>query len=353
MRAVVVRGPNDFGLEDVPEPTPGDYEALVRISHCGICTGTDRHIIAGPEHFPRMQPLPTILGHESIGRITAVGPKVRYLREGDQVLRPGAVRYGETLGGFSGSFGGMAEWGLVADARAIIEDTSRSEEPRLPRYALSQQIVPPDFDPVGAGMFITFKETLSWAQDFGVGVGSRVAVIGTGGVGICLMRACKLLGAATVVAVGRRDWPLQQAHDQGADATVNTATQDLLAEVRAATAGRLCTHVVDAVGDNAVLQQGIVLLADGGRLGQYGIPPSRRTDLDWSAAPRNVSLHFINPGEARVHDLALGWMRIGLFDPLALVDLVLPVEEVHQAFDLLEKRYAGRITLAIAESSAP
>lgn len=350
MRAVVVRGPNDFGLEDVPEPTPGDYEALVRISHCGICTGTDRHIIAGPAHFPRMQPLPTILGHESIGHVTTLGPKVRYIKEGDQVLRPGAVRYGETLGSFSGSFGGMAEWGLVADARAIIEDTPRTEEPALPRYALSQQVVPPDFDPVGAGMFITFKETLSWAQDFGVGIGSRVAVFGPGGVGICLMRACKLLGAATVIAIGRREWPLQQALDQGADAVVNTAQEDVTTAVRSLTDGRLCTHVVDAVGDNALLQQGIALVADGGRLGQYGIPPSRHLDLDWSAAPRNVSFHYINPSEARVHDLALGWMRLGLFDPLVLVDLVLPLEEVHQAFDLLDKRYAGRITLAIDEA---
>ena len=350
MRAVVVRGPNDFGLEEVPEPTPGDYEALVRISHCGICTATDRHIIAGPAHFPRMQPLPTILGHESIGAITALGPNVRYLKEGDIVLRPGAVRYGETLGGFSGSFGGMAEWGLVADARAIIEDTPRTQAPPLPRYALSQQVVPPDFDPVGAGMFITFKETLSWAQDFGVGVGARVAVIGTGGVGLCLMRACKLLGAATVIALGRRQWPLQQALDQGADQTVDITQQSPLAGIQAATGGALCTHVIDAVGDNALLQQGIGLLADGGRLGQYGIPPIRRTDLDWSGAPRNVSLHFINPNEARVHDLALGWLRMGLFKPLSLVDLVLPLEDVHQAFDLLDKRYATRITLSMGES---
>lgn len=350
MRAVVVRGPNDFGIENVPEPTPGDYEALVHITHCGICTGTDRHIIAGPDHFPRMQPLPTILGHESIGKIIAVGPKVRYLKEGDQVLRPGAVRYGETLGGFSGSFGGMAERGLAADARAVIEDTPRTEEPRVPRYAPSQQVVPPDFDPVGAGMFITFKETLSWAQDFGVGVGSRVAVIGSGGVGICLMRACKLLGAAAVVAVGRRDWPLQKAREQGADVAVNTGKEDLFDGVQSATGGRLCTHVVDAVGDNSLLQEGIALLADGGRLGQYGIPPERHVDLDWSGAPRNVSLHYINPNEARVHDLALGWMKIGAFDPLALVDLVLPLEEVREAFDMLDKRYAARITLAIDEA---
>ncbi len=350
MRAVVVRGPNDFGLEDVPAPTPGDYEALVRISHCGICTGTDRHIIAGPEHFPRMQPLPTILGHESIGHVTALGPKVRYLKEGDQVLRPGAVRYGETLGGFSGSFGGMAEWGLVADARAIIEDTPRTEEPRLPRYALSQQVVPPDFDPVGAGMFITFKETLSWAQDFAVGIGSRVAVFGPGGVGICLMRACKLLGAATVIAIGRREWPLQQSIDQGADAAVNTAQEDVTTAVRGLNQRASVHPRSRSVGEQRTPTSAGIGLWLGGRLGQYGIPPSRRLDLDWSAAPRNVSFHYINPSEARVHDLALGWMRLGLFDPLAMVDLVLPLEEVHQAFDLLDKRYAGRITLAIDEA---
>lgn len=340
MLAVVVRAPGQYAVEEVPEPVYGDYEALVRISHCGICSGTDRHIIAGKDYFAYIGPYPTVLGHESIGTVVAVGKAVRYLKEGDVVLRPMTGQ----LPGYSSTFGGMAEYGIVGDARAIAEDAPRSPSP-LPRPMPYQQTVPPGFDRAGVGVFITFKETLSAAQDLGVGAGSRVAVLGVGGVGLCFVRACKLLGAEEVVAVGRRPWPLERAAEMGADHCINTAEADLTMAVRQAAGG--CTHVIEAVGDNELLQQGLALLAPGGRIGQYGVPPSRRMALDWSAAPQSASLHSMAPQEHRVHKLCLDWLRLGLFDPVSLVDAVVPMSRVHEALALLESHQAIRVTLTI------
>ena len=122
MRAAVVREPNQIGVETVPEPAIGDYDALVRIVGCGVCTGTDRHILSGD--FPWMAPYPFILGHESIGRVIEVGANVRYLTPGDLVLRPTAVRGGQTLNGVRAVWGGYAEYGVVAgdpDRRRLID----------------------------------------------------------------------------------------------------------------------------------------------------------------------------------------------------------------------------------------
>lgn len=343
MRAVVVRGPGEYGVEQVPEPRFGDYEALVRISHCGICSGTDRHIIEGPSRFPYMSPYPTILGHESIGTIVAKGARARYLSEGDTILRAMTGKVGE----FSSTFGGMAEYGIVTDARAIIEDAPKSEAP-LPHPMRYQQTVPASFDRAGVGTFITFKETLSAAQDFGVSEGARVAVLGVGGVGLCFVRACKLLGAEQVIAVGRRAAPLERALNMGADAVVNSREVDLAAEVRRLTDGLACTHVIDAVGDNDLLQQGLALLANGGRIGQYGVPATRRYTLDWGGAPGVASLHYIAPTEHRVHKQALDAVRLGFFDPMSMVDAVVPMSDVHEAFRLLESQEAIRVTLQIA-----
>jgi len=341
MLAVVVRGPGEYGVEEVPEPVYGDYEALVRISHCGICTGTDRHIIAGKEHFPYLAPYPTVLGHESVGDVVAVGSSVRYLKEGDVVLRAmtGA------LPGYSSTFGGMAEYGVVGDARAIAEDAPCSPV-RLPRPMAYQQKVPPDFDRAGAGVFITFKETLSAAQDFGVQAGSRVLILGVGGVGQCFVRACKLLGAEEVIAVGRRSAPLERAAEMGADQCINSAGTNIASAVREAIGGG-CTHVIDAVGSNDLLQQGLELLAPGGQLGQYGVPPARQITLDWSAAPAGVSMEILAPQEHRVHKLCLDWVRLRFFDPRSLLDAVLPLGEVHKAFELIEDQQAMRVTLTL------
>ena len=208
-------------------------------------------------------------------------------------------------------------------------------------------MVPAGFDPVGVGTFITFKETLSWAQDFGVGAGARVAVLGVGGVGLCFVRACKLLGAQQVIAVGRRPGPLERAVRMGADATVNSRAVDPAMEVRRVTDGRACTHVIEAVGDNDLLQQGLALLGAGGKIGQYGVPSQRRLTLDWGAAPPVASLHFLSPTEHRVHEQALDAVRLGFFDPASMVDAVVPMSDVHEAFRLLETNQAIRVTLEI------
>jgi threonine dehydrogenase-like Zn-dependent dehydrogenase len=340
MRAVVVRGPGDYGVEEVPEPDYGDYEALVRISHCGICTGTDLHIVAGT--FPWAAPYPTILGHESIGTVIACGRKVRHLREGDLVLRPSA----KPKGAFSVTYGGMAELGVVTDVQSLLEDTPGGK--RGPAgMALSQQVVPADFDREAVGIFITFKETLSWAQDFGIGPGARVAILGTGGVGLCFVRVCKLLGAELVIACGRRETALARARQMGADVALNVQEVDLRSAIRQATAGLGCTHAVEAVGDNELLQECLALICPGGRVGQYGVPAERRASLDWSLAPHAFSLHFISPQEHRVHRQALEWVRLGFFSPRSLLDAVLPMSAVREAFALLESKQAIRVALSI------
>jgi len=164
MRAVVVRGSGQYRVEEVPEPDYREYEALVRISHCGICGGTDRHIVQGT--FPSSDPYLTILDDESIGQdggLRQQGP----LREDNLVSRPMTKSQGDS----STTFGSMAELGVVNDARAIVEDALPRAQPR-PMPLCYQQVVPPSFDPTGVGTFITFKETLSWAQDFAVGPGT-------------------------------------------------------------------------------------------------------------------------------------------------------------------------------------
>ena len=67
-------------LVDLPTPTPGLKEILVKVSACGICH-TELDEIEG-----RLQPnLPIILGHEIVGRVERLGYEVRKLAQGDRV----------------------------------------------------------------------------------------------------------------------------------------------------------------------------------------------------------------------------------------------------------------------------
>jgi 2-desacetyl-2-hydroxyethyl bacteriochlorophyllide A dehydrogenase len=344
MRAAAVYGPDDIRVESMPEPEIGDYDALVRIVACGVCTGTDLHILQG--RFPRLPAYPLVLGHESIGRVVEVGPKVRHFRVGDLVLRPVAPRPGERLGGYGSAFGGFAEYGVVADARAITEDTPRTETPELPAFAIAQQVVPPDFDPIDAGMFITFKETLSWLRDLGPVVGRSVVVLGTGPVGLSFVRVAKFFGADPVIAVGRRDERLELARQLGADAGVNTARQDLAAGVRAATDGRGTDYVIEAVGSSELLAESVRALANGGQIGIYGVAPESKPLPTAGAAP-NWQIRSISPSESTVHDLALDLVRLGFVDIRAFVTHVLPLSDIGEAFRLIAGKYGLKPTITI------
>jgi len=70
-----------LALRDLPDPTPGPNEILVRIAACGVCR-TDLHIIEG-DLLPHL--LPLVPGHQAVGRIAACGTGTVRFREGDRV----------------------------------------------------------------------------------------------------------------------------------------------------------------------------------------------------------------------------------------------------------------------------
>src|SRR5690349_23685826 len=80
MQAGVYRGAGQVAVEEVPVPSIGDGEVLIRVAACGVC-GTD---IKKIQHG--FLPPPLILGHEMAGTVEAVGAGVETWRAGDRVV---------------------------------------------------------------------------------------------------------------------------------------------------------------------------------------------------------------------------------------------------------------------------
>ena len=76
MKAVVLKGPNDFELQEVPTPRPTGDEVLCRVRAIAIC-GTDPKIVAGK--FPGMWPpaYPCIIGHEWAGEVVELSDDLK------------------------------------------------------------------------------------------------------------------------------------------------------------------------------------------------------------------------------------------------------------------------------------
>src|SRR6266508_61584 len=81
---VKVRAEPGLWLRDVPEPSPGDDEVLIRVLRTGIC-GTDLHIHDWDGWASKHITVPLIVGHEFVGEIVAAGPDVDGLAVGDLV----------------------------------------------------------------------------------------------------------------------------------------------------------------------------------------------------------------------------------------------------------------------------
>ena len=88
MKAVAVLSAGDVRVvDDVPKPVPGEYEALIRVHACGICSGTDSQIVAGTLETG-FGGFPTVLGHEGAGEVISAGSKVRHIQVGERFIHP-------------------------------------------------------------------------------------------------------------------------------------------------------------------------------------------------------------------------------------------------------------------------
>lgn len=313
-------GPGRGSVVEVPEPRIGDYDAEVEMLWCGVCSSTDKMLRAGT--FRGGVSYPSILGHESVGRVTAVGSGVRALAVGDLVTRPAA--YGAGSAPLAMHWGGFAERGVVHDARSEAEDRG------LVPDAVPWVRLEPGSDPVSAALAISLSETFSVAcrEDL---LGATVVVVGTGVAGLSLMRYASLLGASRVIGVGRRAERLEQAARAG-------ATETLFADDAADELGRRhdADIVFEASGQASMVDIEYGWLRPGGRLVVYSAPAGT-AELDLMAAPRDVALRVASTQETAVLPGILRLVQSGYLDVDSFVTLRVDLPDIGAAFDAIDR----------------
>lgn len=205
---IMVHGPNDWRLDDVPDPTPGPLDATVRIAACGIC-GTDVSYI----HMGGITGQPMSLGHEMAGVVESVGAEVTSVAVGDRVI----VCPSDDGSGSLGS--GAAEGGLTPLL--------------LVRNAADRLFTVP------AGMSL---QTAALAEPLAVGMqavnqaeaklGDRVAVFGCGPIGLMAIATLADRGINDVVAIDLSPVRLELARQTGASHVIDPATAEVWTELK-------------------------------------------------------------------------------------------------------------------------
>jgi threonine dehydrogenase-like Zn-dependent dehydrogenase len=258
MKAVVFHDVGNIRLEDVPEPRLQEAtDAIVRLTASAIC-GTDLHMVRGT--MPGMKS-GTILGHEGVGLVEALGPKVRNLAIGDRVLIPSTIACGSCVycrAGYHAQCDKANPHGMLAGTAFYGgPETSgpfhglQAEKARVPFAHVNLIKLPDEVSDDQAILLSDIFPTGYFGADIAeVEDGDTVAVFGCGPVGQFVIASAKLLGAGRVLAVDTVADRLEMARAQGAE-VIDFEKEDPVAMIRELTGGIGVDRVIDAVGIDA------------------------------------------------------------------------------------------------------
>ena len=262
MKAAVFHGPGDLRFEDLPVPSPGPGELLLKVEAALTC-GTDVKTLrrGHPVMIPRV---PTVFGHELAGTVVATGRGTRGLREGDRAVAANSAPCGACHLCLAG------RPNLCEDL--LFVNGAYGEYIVLPPRLVERNVV--RLAPGTPAERAAFAEPLACAL---LGVergriegGQTVAVIGHGPLG-CLIAMVAAARKARVLMVAKPGWRLERVRQLGLGETIVAGeVDDVPAAIRASTGGRGADVVVDATGRPEVWEQGIDAVARGGTVVFFG-----------------------------------------------------------------------------------
>lgn len=246
MKAVVYGGVGDIHMEERQKPQlmePGD--ALVRVTLTSICS-SDIHIKHGT--VPRAA-AGTILGHEFVGIVEAVGGDVKKFAPGDRVAVNVETFCGECFfcrrGYVNNCEDKQGGWALGCRI-----DGGQAEYVRVPFADNGLTLIPEEVSDEAALFTGDILATGYWAASLAeIRPADTVAVIGAGPTGICTMMCARLYGPGRIIAIDVDQERLELVKCRGlADVTLNPIHQDVKAVLAALTEGRGADAVLEVAG---------------------------------------------------------------------------------------------------------
>ena len=271
MQALVYNGPGQKALQDRPKPTLAQAgDAIVRITRTTIC-GTDLHILKGD--VPTCQP-GTILGHEGVGVVDAIGTGVTTFKPGDRVLISCISACGRCPPCRKGMTSHCTTGGWILGHKI---DGTQAEFVCIPHADTSLHPIPAGADEEALVMLSDILPT-----GFECGVlngkvqpGSSVAIVGSGPIGLAALLTAQLYSPAQIIMLDVDDNRLAVAKRFGATDTVNSQGGDAAAKVMALTGGRGVDTAIEAVGIPATFTLCEDVVAAGGTIANVGVHGSK------------------------------------------------------------------------------
>ena len=250
-------------LRQVPVPTPGPGEVLIKIHKTAIC-GTDVHIYDWNEWSTQHIKPPMVIGHEYVGEIAELGAGVTGFTVGQRVSGEGHI----TCGHCRNCHNGNIQWCKDTNSVGVDRDGAFAEYVCIP--ATNVIAIDPSMDEDVVAMFDAVGNATHTALMFDL-VGEDVLITGAGPIGIIAVAICKYAGARRVIITDIQDARLELAKKMGADAAVNTAKEDLMAVMKEQGLVEGFDVGLEMSGSGAALKQMISVMRNGGKISLLGL----------------------------------------------------------------------------------
>jgi L-iditol 2-dehydrogenase len=325
MHAYVLVRPGEIALRELPRPSPGPADIVVRIRAALTC-GTD--VKAFQRGHPKF-PMPTPFGHEFSGEVAEVGARVRGFREGDAVMVVPTAPCGqcyycerqqenlcdtvmETM-----VLGGYAEY-IKLPARIVQVNVYR--KPKALPFTVAALLEP-------LSCVLHGLESITLRPD------DRVVLLGAGAISLLHLLTLRAMGMSHIAVLGRRANRALYATELGADAVFTGGIAAAHEHVMAYTGGRGADVVIECTGQVEVWEAAPSLARRGGQVVLFGgCPPGTAVRLDTQrfhyeqlriASP----FHFTPRAVGRAYELLVG----GDFPGHALISGTYPLVDLPRA----------------------
>jgi threonine 3-dehydrogenase len=340
MKAIVKAAPGPGAeVRDVPVPTCGPGELLLRVLRAGVC-GTDLHIYEWDRWSQgRLKP-PVTLGHEFVGDVVERGPGVTEFDVGDRVsceshivcqhcvaCRTGRAHVCENTRILGVDVnGGFAQFVTVPAVNAWHAPSNIPIE------------VAAVMEPLGNAVHTAFAGPLS---------GCNIAITGCGPIGLFAIGVARAAGAARVFASDVSPYRLELARTMKADAVIDVSRESFADRVRELTGGQGLDGVLEMSGNPQAVRDGLSALRNGGRMSLLGLP-KESFDLDWNRLVIFKGITIEGIIGRRMYE---NWYQMdnllgsGRLDIRPAITHVMPMQEFDAAIALLRSGKAGKVVL--------
>ena len=318
MKAVVLYGPGNVAVGDLPLKELGSGEVRVKIAYCGIC-GSDHHKVEGKKNTRKVT-YPVALGHEISGTVEAVGEGVTEFKAGDRVTVDPNWGCGKC------EFCKNGQRSYCKNSRGVVKGMAEYiNAPVENVYALPDALSLRD-----AALAEPVSCCLRGADLLGVRHGERVCLVGLGAIGAIMIQLIKSAGAGEIIVIEYDEAKEALAKELGADVFICSKDEEKIEEYASK---HNVDKVIECVGNPSAHLSALKIAGRGATVVMFGVADSAKTTpislYDAFIKELTIKTSYVNPYTT---ERAIRVLSSGMLDTSKIIYRELTMEEAAEEF---------------------